>query len=120
MIDEHRVRELVVGYVRNHPRTSFIGLECLFDANGIEWRGPYALCWPGHPSIVMWNGWSREAIGVFSGMFSDNILDLRYGGNVVTEYMADGAMMDLPLAADIRDYPDDRWMPTVLELGDNA
>lgn len=120
MIDTEKTRKLVVDYIRRHPGTSFIELERLFDANGIDWRGPYALCWPGHPSIVMWNGWNTEATRFLSDMFSDNILDLRYDRNVIMSYVADGGVLNLPVARDIRDYASDRWMPTLLELGDKA
>ena len=120
MIDTEKTRKLVVDYVRVHPGTSFVELERLFDANGIEWRGPYALCWPGQPIIVMWNGWSKGAADLFSGMYSGNILDLRYGPTLLACYTAEGSVVDLPLATDIRAYSEDRWMPTLLELGDNA
>ena len=35
-------------------------------------------------------------------------------------YVADGGVLNLPVARDIRDYASDRWMPTLLELGDKA
>lgn len=120
MIDAKKARKLVRDYVKANPGTSFVELERLFDRHGIDWRGPLALCFPGHPSMIMWNGWSWEASDILAGLYKDHIVDFEYGPNLRMVYFIDGKMLKLPIAKSERDYVSDRWMPVVLNPGDNA
>lgn len=108
------VKKAVLEYIKDHPGTSYVNIESLFDELGFEWKGDYMSTLPGYPSVVLWGGWNQEALAVISDLLNEKLIE-RVATHIVV-YMVDGKGLTLPIARTLRHYKTPRWMPIVYKV----
>ena len=101
-----RIVDLVA---RNRGGVSFVELERLDG-----FRGPNALMFPEFGECLVWNGVSDEAVAALADPWLRERVAMR--PTVLLVYIADGKILDLPIAKSHRKYVKLRWLPVVFNL----
>ena len=111
MIDESKLFNDVLDYIKRRPTTSFAELarewpEHFKDGEwAMEFRGEK------HSNIFMWFSCSDAACDIFDEFQKHKHVQMDVASPLT--YMIDGAMPNVPLAKSKRHYKTQRWLPVV-------
>jgi hypothetical protein len=104
----------IIDYVREHPGTSFVEIERVFEKCGFDFDGERGIYSPLFPNIVLWGNWNSAACGVVKSLLNDGIL-VPVPTTALT-YIIDGKMPDFPIAETLCAYTTTHWLPVTFSL----
>ena len=114
------VAEIVANTLRRNSGEYVSFAELQRDATAYQddqWTGDYAMEVKSGTNIFLWFGMSPGAIDAIDDLVRRKVVDLVPASELV--YMCDGAMPNVPIAKQARNYKKPRWMPVTLYRGDN-
>jgi len=66
-------------------------------------------------NIIVWSGVSEEAVSSLRKLVDNKSYHFHPTSSLT--YMADGAMLNIPIAKSVRHYKTPHWIPTVINIG---
>lgn len=75
----------------------------------MEVEGDLAMFLPGHENIILWAGMSQPFFDAIAQALSTHLIETR--PTQVMVYMADGGMLNMPVAKSLRQYKEPHWLP---------
>lgn len=103
------LKERVWEYIKRYNHVSFAELKREFP----EFDGNYEKAIREH-NIILWSGISLEMIEAIDSLIKEKLIDIYPTTPLV--YMADGAVLSLPIAKSMRKYKKPHWAPVVFNV----
>lgn len=114
MVDEYK--KIILDYCKTHDGTSFAELNRLFGESGLDYKGDRFISHANYENIIIWYGWSDDAINVFYELMRDTIV-LEPCPPLV--YFLDGVVPGYPIAKRVQSYKNPRWLPCWIHMKKN-
>lgn len=106
------MREKLLAYLAENPRSSFSEIEALFEREGYDYKGKGAMA-DQSLNILLWVGWNREAFDLVYGLVKDG--KITFSPATWVERMCFGVSYNLPIAKRMRHrYKRMHWLPVVV------
>lgn len=103
------MKNIILNFIKEKKKgISFVEIEKLFEKNNYEYKGPWAFCPSTNKHVVIWSGWSEEAINLMIDLEKENLIYFNNTGELV--YNIDG---NLPAA---HLYKTDHWFPIYMSI----
>ena len=114
LAQQGKFKEAVAALVRETGGgVSFVEIVQLLESY-MTVEGERQLTYPDHPMIVLWVGMSHEFCQLMRELVSEQVLKCRPTEWLV--YLADRAVLTLPLATELAEYQEPHWLPVVFDL----
>lgn len=97
---------------------SFVEIERIFDENKFDYKGTRIIRHPEYPNLVIWAEWNQEAVDIVEEIVVNRDICLQTSHPLI--YFIDGDRLTIPVAENIKEYKEERWLPMVLRPDKNA
>ena len=106
--------ESLLDYVRKRDYVSLHQATQVL-AQHIETKGDLALELRGYKNVMLWAGWSQQALDALNGLLAARLVHWQSTSSLV--YLADGCLLKYPVAKSLKSFKSPRWFPVVLRPG---
>ncbi len=113
-MNTEEIQAKIMELVRRSDWVSFVEVDRMLKAAGMDPSGEIAICSPRDSNVVFWAGVSDAYVDAISGLLKDKKLFLHISDPF--SYMIDGGGLSFPLAKRLpKDgYKTRRWLPVCL------
>lgn len=117
-MDKQALKKAVLKYIRERNDVSYAELQWLFNRLGFDYRGEFEIYSPVNDNVILWTGWSREAIEILNELKSENLIEQKPVQPLI--YLIDGAGLSLPIVCKVANYKTPHWLPLVFRPVEGA
>jgi hypothetical protein len=111
LLSQGKYVEAIIGYIKNTKGVTYAEIKDMLSPY-IDTDGEWAIELPGYHNIIMWGGMSKEFIDIMGAVQKTGQIECAPTSPLT--YIADGRMMRMPLAKQLRQYKELHWLPVVL------
>lgn len=105
-----QIKAEVLAYIKEHPGTSYVEIEQVFDRCGFDWKGELESYAGANEAIVFWVGWNIEAFKIIDELMREKLIDRDPCQALI--YLVDGKAPNYP---QLRGRPEKvkrpHWLP---------
>ena len=108
-----KYKKVILDYCKTHDGTSFAELNRVFGEAGLDYKGDIFISLADYENVIIWYGWSDDAVTAFHELFGDKIM-LEPCPPFV--YFLDGMVPGYPLAKRAQSYKTPHWTPYWIQM----